>query len=101
MPTVMTVEQILAAAQYFSIPDKIRLIAWLSTEVEQALNAAMPAANKPPEQSLTTDAMPASSLLELAGTWSGDDFEACLQIVCETRSPVRFIPSATTLTPPV
>ncbi len=29
-------------------------------------------------------------LLQFAGTWQGDDFEDCLEIVYETRSPAEF-----------
>jgi hypothetical protein len=32
----------------------------------------------------------AESLLDLAGTWAGDDLEECLRHVYETRTPVRF-----------
>ncbi len=30
------------------------------------------------------------SLLRHAGTWAGDDFEACLELVYETRAPLEF-----------
>jgi hypothetical protein len=32
----------------------------------------------------------ASDLLKFAGTWQGDDFEECLQLVYETRSQAEF-----------
>ncbi|WP_442942638.1 hypothetical protein [Nostoc sp.] len=32
----------------------------------------------------------AEDLLKFAGTWQGDDFEECLQLVYETRSPSEF-----------
>ncbi|MEH2117685.1 hypothetical protein [Nostoc sp.] len=32
----------------------------------------------------------AEDLLKLAGTWQGDDFEECLQLVYQTRSPAEF-----------
>lgn len=32
----------------------------------------------------------ASDLLQFAGTWAGDDFEECLQLVYETRSEAEF-----------
>ncbi|MEI1375738.1 hypothetical protein PQG02_02875 [Nostoc sp. UHCC 0926] len=32
----------------------------------------------------------AEDLLKFAGTWEGDDFEECLQLVYETRSPAEF-----------
>jgi hypothetical protein len=32
----------------------------------------------------------AEDLLKFAGTWHGDDFEECLQLVYETRSPAEF-----------
>lgn len=32
----------------------------------------------------------AEDLLNFAGTWQGDDFEECLQLVYETRSPAEF-----------
>jgi len=32
----------------------------------------------------------AEDLLKFAGTWQGDDFEECLQLVYETRSPAEF-----------
>lgn len=30
------------------------------------------------------------SLLRHAGTWAGDDFEECLQLVYDTRAPLEF-----------
>jgi hypothetical protein len=32
----------------------------------------------------------AKDLLKFAGTWQGDDFEECLQLVDDTRSPAEF-----------
>ena len=32
----------------------------------------------------------AEDLLKFAGTWQGDDFEECLQMVYETRSQAEF-----------
>lgn len=32
----------------------------------------------------------ASDLVHFAGTWAGDDFEDCLQLVYETRSKAEF-----------
>ena len=32
----------------------------------------------------------ATDLLKFAGTWEGDDFEECLQLVYETRSKAEF-----------
>ncbi|OYD88674.1 hypothetical protein CDG77_22445 [Nostoc sp. 'Peltigera membranacea cyanobiont' 213] len=32
----------------------------------------------------------AEDLLKFAGTWQGDDFEECLQLVYETLSPAKF-----------
>ncbi|NJK76216.1 MAG: hypothetical protein HC942_22230 [Microcoleus sp. SU_5_6] len=32
----------------------------------------------------------AKDLLKFAGTWQGDDFEECLQSVCDNRSPAQF-----------
>lgn len=32
----------------------------------------------------------AEDLLKFAGTWQGDDFEECLQLVYETRSQAKF-----------
>ncbi len=32
----------------------------------------------------------AEDLLKFAGTWQGDDFEECLQLVCKTRSQAEF-----------
>ncbi len=32
----------------------------------------------------------AKDLLKFAGTWQGDDFEECLQLVYDTRSPSEF-----------
>ncbi|ELS05113.1 hypothetical protein Xen7305DRAFT_00048530 [Xenococcus sp. PCC 7305] len=29
-------------------------------------------------------------LLKFAGTWQGEDFEECLQLVYDTRSPTEF-----------
>ncbi len=50
--------------------------------------------NSPP--SLDLEAAPiirgstAGDLLKFAGTWQGDDFEECLQLVYETRSQAEF-----------
>ena len=32
----------------------------------------------------------AKDLLQFAGTWQGDDFEKCLQLVYDTRSEAEF-----------
>lgn len=32
----------------------------------------------------------AKDLLKFAGTWQGEDFEECLQLVYDTRSPAEF-----------
>jgi hypothetical protein len=32
----------------------------------------------------------AKDLLKFAGTWQGDDFEECLKLVYDTRSPSEF-----------
>ncbi len=88
MAPLMTVEQILAAARHLSVRDKIRLIARLSPEVEQALDAATPDAGESTGLPLTRMGAPAASLLDVTGTWSGDDVETCLQIVYATRQPV-------------
>jgi hypothetical protein len=32
----------------------------------------------------------AEDLLKFAGTWQGNDFEECLQLIYETRSPAEF-----------
>jgi hypothetical protein len=32
----------------------------------------------------------AEDLLKFAGTWQGDDFDECLQLVYQTRSPAEF-----------
>ena len=32
----------------------------------------------------------AKYLLKVAGTWKGDDFEECLQVVYDTRTPTEF-----------
>jgi hypothetical protein len=32
----------------------------------------------------------AKDLLQFAGTWQGDDFKKCLQIVYDTRSEAKF-----------
>lgn len=32
----------------------------------------------------------AEDLLKFAGTWQGDDFEECLELVYQTRSPAEF-----------
>ncbi|MGK7896841.1 MAG: hypothetical protein AB4372_25315 [Xenococcus sp. (in: cyanobacteria)] len=32
----------------------------------------------------------AKDLLKFAGTWQGEDFEKCLQLVYDTRSPAEF-----------
>ena len=49
-------------------------------------NAADPESNEAPPF------RPASgrSFLRHAGTWAGNDFEECLQIVYDTRAPLEF-----------
>ncbi|MEQ9355797.1 hypothetical protein [Coleofasciculus chthonoplastes] len=32
----------------------------------------------------------AKDLLKFAGTWQGEDFQECLQLVYDTRSPAEF-----------
>jgi hypothetical protein len=49
-----------------------------------------------PEPQSTPESTPilrgskAEDLLKFAGTWQGDDFEECLQLVYETRSQTEF-----------
>ncbi|MFP4440996.1 MAG: hypothetical protein ACLFVO_27485 [Chloroflexaceae bacterium] len=88
MASLTTVEQILAAAQHLSVADKLWLIARLNLDLEQATNVATPIADETTGQPLITDAASAASLLDVAGTWAGDDFDACLQMVYATRQPI-------------
>lgn len=81
MESLTTVEQILAAAQHLSVTEKLRLIAELAGALEQAMAATPPVVRE-------TTAAPAASLLDVAGTWAGDDFETCLQMVYATRQPL-------------
>lgn len=43
-------------------------------------------AQTPPDKSYST----AQSLLQYARTWEGEDFEECLEMVYDTRSPLEF-----------
>ena len=44
-----------------------------------------------PESNEAPPFRPASgSLLRHAGTWAGNDFEECLQLVYDTRAPLEF-----------
>ena len=81
MAPLMTVEQILAAAQHLSVTERLQLIAGLAGALEQAMAATPPVVCE-------TTATPATSLLDVAGTWVGDDFDACLQMVYATRQPI-------------
>lgn len=55
-----------------------------------------PNGNTTESQVLEQDAAPiirgskAEDLLKFAGTWQGDDFEECLQLVYESRSQAEF-----------
>jgi hypothetical protein len=42
------------------------------------------------EPSVILKGSQAEDLLKFAGTWQGDDFEECLQLVYETRSQAEF-----------
>jgi hypothetical protein len=50
--------------------------------------------NKPQSSSTQTPTplshSTAESLLKYAGTWEGDDFEECLQLVYDTRGQIEF-----------
>ena len=51
-----------------------------------------PDAKEPESKEALPKYRPASgrSLLRHAGTWAGDDFEECLQLVYDTRAPLEF-----------
>lgn len=52
----------------------------------------LPDAPEPESNEAPPPFRPASgrSLLRHAGTWAGDDFEECLQMVYDTRAPLEF-----------
>ena len=52
----------------------------------------LPDATKEPESNEAPPFRPASgrSLLRHAGTWAGDDFEECLQLVYDTSGQIKF-----------
>lgn len=43
-----------------------------------------------PEAPLPVRPSSGRSILRHAGTWAGDDFEECLQVVYDTRSEIEF-----------
>lgn len=43
-----------------------------------------------PETPTSLSHSTAESLLKYAGTWEGDDFEECLQLVYDTRARIEF-----------
>ena len=82
-------EQLLAAIE--TTPESIleETLSYLQTRK----NAA---ATKPARDLPIQDGEPilrgskAKDLLKFAGTWQGDDFEKCLQLVYDTRSQAQF-----------
>lgn len=52
----------------------------------------LPNAKEPESNEAPPPFRPSSgrSLLRHAGTWAGDDFEECLQLVYDTRAPLEF-----------
>nr|MBA3924460.1 hypothetical protein [Nostocaceae cyanobacterium] len=56
------------------------------------LDPATPNSPQPldPEATPIIRGSTAGDLLKFAGTWQGDDFEECLQLVYETRSQAEF-----------
>ncbi|NJL35024.1 MAG: hypothetical protein HC893_15680 [Chloroflexaceae bacterium] len=92
----LRVEDVRAVASRLLLHEKLQLIQMLMQEVLQATTPAevsdvgvvavetnmMEGDEQPPPPT------PASGLLELAGTWEGDDLEACLELVYATRQPV-------------
>lgn len=49
-----------------------------------------PAGTPAPEGEPILRGSKAKDLLKFAGTWQGDDFEECLQLVYDTRSHAEF-----------
>jgi hypothetical protein len=66
---------------------------FLKTKPEsEELSLDLPSKTKPETQQATPilRGSKAEDLLKFAGTWQGDDFEECLQLVYETRSQAEF-----------
>ncbi|MDB9528572.1 hypothetical protein PN498_21445 [Oscillatoria sp. CS-180] len=84
------------------IDSLIHIIQSLTVEERQALEAELLNANSAPMHTAEADQLPdlnsepvlqgskASDLLRFAGTWTGNDFEECLELVHETRSKAEF-----------
>ncbi|MFB8790732.1 MAG: hypothetical protein U7123_18230 [Potamolinea sp.] len=84
-------EQLLAAIE--SAPDPIleQTLDYLEYLKTKKNGSIIKKAGTPvPEGEPTLRGSKAKDLLQFAGTWQGDDFEECLQLVYDTRSQAEF-----------
>ncbi len=74
--------------------DFLRFLKTKDTQIDSVTTLDPATPNSP--QPLDLEATPiirgstAGDLLKFAGTWQGDDFEECLQLVYDTRSQAEF-----------
>ncbi|MBP0018073.1 MAG: hypothetical protein J7647_11005 [Cyanobacteria bacterium SBLK] len=81
-------EQLLAAIE--TAPESIleKTLKYLQTQQNANSIKSVPLSNQDSEPILRGSK--AKDLLEFAGTWQGDDFEDCLQLVYDNRSQAEF-----------
>lgn len=84
-------EQLLAAIETTPEPILLQILDYL-----EYLKTQKKGSITKPDRVPTQDGEPilrgskAKDLLKFAGTWQGDDFEECLQLVYDTRSHAEF-----------
>jgi len=71
-------------------PIKQELLAAIETASEEALTQTLGFLKVLLAQQISLRPASGRSLLRHAGKWQGDDFEACLQSVYDTRSEAKF-----------
>jgi hypothetical protein len=81
-------EQLLAALETTPEPILAQILAYLETQ--KNYSAAQQDSVLIQDGEAILRGSKAKDLLKFAGTWQGDDFEACLKLVYETRSPAEF-----------
>jgi hypothetical protein len=81
-------EQLLAAIE--TVPESIleKTLKYLQTQ-QNANSIKTTSLSSEDSEPILRDSK-AKDLLEFAGTWQGEDFEDCLQLVYDTRSQAKF-----------
>jgi hypothetical protein len=71
-------------------PIRQELLAVIESASDAALEPMLHLLKAQIQQENTLRPSSGRSLLRHAGKWQGDDFEACLQAVYDSRSPAKF-----------